>query len=134
VINKSELEAIKEASVNLTEIEHRLLELVYLKTIAKGSEISVLVAVRIEAVEYQLQFGCSLDVACNDLKKATNRLFERAIIFSQINANGNIECIKSRWVGQIAIEKTGSFAELIFAPLIARASSTHILYKIPQTI
>ena len=133
-MNKYEIQAVKEASAALSEIENRLLELVYLKTIAKGKSISVTEEVRIESSEYQIHFGCSKEVAWVELKQSTNMLFERAICFTQTSPDGSTEFVKSRWVGQVGFSSDRTYVVLLFAPLIANTSKAQIFYTTTKTI
>lgn len=128
--------ALINASYNLDLVEQRLILLAIVVARESGKGINANDPLTVHAESYANQFGTTRQASYLALKDACEDLFARQFSYQKINAKGNIENYKSRWVSEIGYIENEAVVKLIFAPaivpLITRLEEQFTKYELQQ--
>lgn len=128
--------ALINASYNLDLVEQRLILLAIVEARESGRGINSNDPLSVHAESYVNQFGVHRNTAYEALKVACDNLFARQFSYQEINARGNAENVKSRWVSEIRYIDSEATVKLIFAPvivpLITRLEEHFTSYELEQ--
>lgn len=128
--------ALINASYNLDLVEQRLILLAIVEARESGKGINADDPLTVHAESYASQFGTTRQASYLALKDACEDLFARQFSYQKINARGNIENYKSRWVSEIGYIENEAVVKLIFAPaivpLITRLEEQFTKYELQQ--
>lgn len=108
---------IVEASYELTLNEQRLI-LACIAKIKRGESIDIHSEFDISAQEFSEMFGLTIRRAYDDLREASNRLYERSVFIKDPANNPNVEAIKTRWISSIYYLKWQGGVKLNFSPVM----------------
>lgn len=124
------------ASYNLEVTEQRLILLAIITAREIKQGIKSDSKLEIFAQDYAQKFNVSNDAAYKALKSAVINLFERQFSFKEIEKNGEIGTVKSRWVSRIKYLDDSGILQITFAPdvipFITRLEEQFTSYKLKQ--
>jgi plasmid replication initiation protein len=110
--------ALMNASYNLDLVEQRLILLAIVEARESGKGVNTNDPLTVHAESYINQFGVARQTAYQALKDACDDLFARQFSYQEINARGNTENVRSRWVSEIRYVDAEATVKLIFAPIV----------------
>lgn len=128
--------SLTNASYNLDLVEQRLILLAIVEARESGKGINANDPLTVHAESYIKQFDVHRNTAYQALKDACDDLFARQFSYQEINKNGGLEHVKSRWVSEIRYIDADASVKFIFAPavvpLITRLEEQFTSYELEQ--
>lgn len=128
--------SLTNASYNLDLVEQRLILLAIVEARESGKGVNANDPLTVHAESYIKQFDVHRNTAYQALKDACDDLFARQFSYQEINKNGGLEHVKSRWVSEIRYIDADASVKFIFAPavvpLITRLEEQFTSYELEQ--